>query len=638
MYLNTAAYQTAPNRIENCTFYGNTLNDGSAPNEDTQKMTSGGGGLSVHCEGVTRIVSCTFTENAARYGGGALYVSEGSVNLSGTLTVGNASGIYDIWSDGNISSGGYNRIGVYGTGSGVTNFYAEARNDTDRTSYPSKGWSRRTFFSDNVLAVNERTDLGDNVPPLIGSSRAGEERLLTLMLKEEETLPLEDRATNIIPYSRRQSFPNTDERGVGRVSDSGEINIDIGACFFDGTRPGPEPEPIRAYTISRVEISGVPNNLRRVGQTASLIAKVYYSNGRTVLGGSGEGEEPVIWTSDKPNIIRIDATTGDITVLNFTPGNTYVTITVKTERTDLSGNQLSDSKVIRVTEFTPSYLNTSDALIDYLQGYENQLNEYDIRLQLADRNPSSVTSSSFQTSFASLWGGVSASQVTKVDENTLQFDTSKTYSTSDGYSVPAGKAGVSVSLTGLKAGDLFPLTYTWGFKGSELREILGYDLTGRTINADEIFSVMRVDFQSNGKSWPVIGTGGVRASEAIEAGMLSLSKDSYGSGLEAEMTAYLANVTSSGTSSVASSVTSDGPQIVNGLLIVPDGNGNDGAISGTMWLADKSSASSQSDNSTNSSPSNGNEDSNTSSSSGGGGCNALGIIPILAVMLLSRKR
>ena len=167
--------------------------------------------------------------------------------------------------------------------------------------------------------MNERTDLGDNVPPLIGSSRAGEERLLTLMLKEEETLPLEDRATNIIPYSRRQSFPNTDERGVGRVSDSGEINIDIGACFFDGTRPGPEPEPIRAYTISRVEISGVPNNLRRVGQTASLIAKVYYSNGRTVLGGSGEGEEPVIWTSDKPNIIRIDATTGDITVLNFTP-------------------------------------------------------------------------------------------------------------------------------------------------------------------------------------------------------------------------------------------------------------------------------------------------------------------------------
>ena len=635
VYLNTAAYQTAPNRIENCTFYGNTLNDGSAPNEDTQKMTSGGGGLSVHCEGITRIVSCTFTENAAQYGGGALYVAEGSVNLSGTLTVGNASGIYDIWSDGNIVSGGYNRIGVYGTGSGVTNFYAEARNDTDRTSYPSKGWNRTTFFSDNVLAVNERTDIGDSVPPIIGSSRAGTERLLTLMLKEEETLPLEDRATNIIPYSRRQSFPNTDERGVSRVSDSGEINIDIGACFFDGTRFTEEEEEIAAYTISRVEISGIPNDLRRVGQTASLIAKVYYTNGRTALGGTGSGEEPVIWTSDKPNIISINETTGDITVLNFTPGNTYVTITVTTERGDLSGHQISDSKAIRVTEYTASYLNTSSELAEfrnYLDGYNEGLTEYDILLQLAKGNTSAVTSSAFQSSFASVWGGVRASEVADESLRKDIFSTSKIYSSGDGYSVATGKAGVAINFAGLNEGDLFPLTYTWSFKGSELREILGYDLTGRTINADEIFSVMRVDFQSNGTSRAVVGSGGVRASEAVKAGMLTLSKTDGEAGLKAEMTAYLANVTSSGNS--------DGPQIVNGLLVVPDGNGNDGRISGTMWLADKAGSASNGNESGNSTPSNGNGSAETNSSSGGGGggCNALGILPILAVILLRRKR
>ena len=633
IYLNTSTYQSATNRIENCTFYENTVNDGASPNSDNT-VFSAGGGIAVLCEGRTDIVSCTFAGNGSRYKGGGIYIGavDGTVAVSGTMAVGNTSlGTYDIWSDGNISSGGYNRVGVYGTGSGVTDFYSETRNETDRTSYPSKGWKKSTFFSENVLAENPREDLGGDIPPSVGSARAGQVKLLTLMLSEDATLPLTDRATNIIPYSRRTSFPDTDERGVSRTAGGEDIALDVGACFFDGTRYSDKKVPQATYTISRVEISGIPNNLRRVGQTASLVAKVYYTNGRTVLGGSGTNEEPVIWTSDKPNIIRINETTGDITVLNFTPGNTYVTITVKTVRGDLSGRQLSDSKPIKVTEYTYSYLNTSDELLDYLQGYTEQLTEYDISLQLADRNPSSVTSSAFQASFASLWGGVSASQVTNVNESALRFDTSKSYSSSDGYTLPTGKAGVSVSLTGLKAGDLFPLTYTWSFKGSELREILGYDLTGRTINADEIFSVMRVDFQSNGTSWPVVGTGGVLASEAIRAGMLTLSKTDGDSGLKAEMTAYLANVTSSGNS--------DGPQIVNGLLIVPDGNGNDGAISGTMWLADKPGDSSQS-GSTNSSPSNGNDnaDMNSSSGGGGGGCNALGLIPILAVMLLRRKR
>ncbi|MBR0249168.1 MAG: hypothetical protein IJQ70_09370 [Synergistaceae bacterium] len=628
IYLNTSTYQTSVNRIENCTFYENAVNDGASPNSDNT-IFSGGGGIAVLCEGRTEIVSCTFAGNGSRYKGGGIYIGavDGTVSVAGTMAVGNTSlGTYDIWSDGNISSGGYNRVGVYGTGSGVTDFYSETRNETDRTSYPSKGWKKSTFFSSNVLAENPREDLGGDIPPSVGSARAGQVKLLTLMLSEDATLPLTDRATNIIPYSRRTSFPDTDERGVSRTAGGEDVALDVGACFFDGTRYSPRPSPVAVYTLSRIEISGIPNNLRRVGQTASLIAKVYYTNGRSVLGGSGENEEPVIWTSDKPNIIRINETTGDITVLNFTPGDTYVTITVKTERGDLSGRQLSDSKVIKVTEYTYSYLNTSDELLDYLQGYTEQLTEYDITLQLADRNPSSVTSSAFQASFASLWGGVSASQVTNVNESALRFDTSKAYSSSDGYSLPEGKAGVGINFTGLKAGDLFPLTYTWSFKGSELREILGYDLSGRTINADEIFSTMRVDFQGTGTSWPVVGSGGVRASEAISSGMLKLTKTDGDSGLKVEMTAYLANVTSSGNS--------DGPQIVNGLLIVPDGNGNDGRISGTMWLADKAGNASNG----NSTPSNGNGDADTNSSSGGGGgCNALGILPILAVMLLRRK-
>ena len=645
VYLDTSSYQTAPNRIENCTFYANVLQDGASPDDDTGRMKSGGGALSVHCEGLTRVVSCTFTENASRYGGGALYVAEGSVNLSGTITVGNASGIYDIWSDGNIASGGYNRIGVYGTGSGVTNFYAEARNDTDRTSYPSKGWSRSTFFSDNVLAVNERSDLGDNVPPYLGSSRAGEERLLTLMLNEQEDLPLEDRATNAIPYSRRQSFPNTDERGVSRTSDSGEINIDIGACFFDGTRPGPGPQPQAAYTISRVEISGIPNNLRRVGQTASLVAKVYYTNGRTVLGGQGADEEPVIWTSDKPNIIRIDQNTGDITVLSFTPGNTYVTITVKTERSNLSGQQLTDSKPIRVTEYTASYLNTSSAIMDYLQGYVEELTEYDILLQFAQVSTSAVNASAFQSSFADIWGGVKASQVTDIADNTLTLGKSSGYTASDGYNLARGKTGVDVTVTGRKEGELLPLVFTWTFDGSELREILGYDMSGLTLDAagaDAIFSALRIDFMAGNASWPVIGTGGVKASDAMKSGVLKLSKTTDGQGLVAELTAYLANVTATGGNGLTASSTGTGPQLVGNILVVPDGNGADGKISGTIIMADKAQSSSSPDITPSPEPDTKPETSTPttaqSSGGGGGGCEALSLVPILAALIFIRKR
>ena len=648
VYLNTSSNQTAPNRIENCTFYGNTLNDGSAPDDETQKMTSGGGGLSVNCEGLTRVLSCTFTENSSRYGGGAIYVEGGTVNLAGTLAVGNAGGVYDIWSDGSITSGGYNRIGVYGTGSGVTNFYAEARNDTDRTSYPSKGWNRSTFFQDNILSINVPPSMtsADSIPPFIGSSRTGDtEKLLTLMLNEQSTLPLEDRATNIIPYSRRTSFPNTDERGVSRVSDSAEINLDIGACFYDFTRitiTSPDESP---YTISRVEISGIPNNLRRVGQTASLVARVYYTNGRTALGGTGTGEEPVTWTSDKPNIIRIDENTGDITVLSFTPGNTYVTITVTTVRGNLSGEQLSDSKPIRVTEYTASYLNTSTELANYLQGYAEDMTEYDILLQLSNASSSAVTSSAFQAAFSSIWAGVTPSQVSasQLSAQSLTLGKTTSYTASDGYELTSGKAGVEVNVTGRNAGDLLPLTFTWKFTSSDLRAKLGYDMTGRTLDGalgDAIFDTLRIDFRGVSSSWPVIGGVGVKASEAMQSGVLSLTKTADG-GLSAQLTAYLANVTAASVSGLASSSGNDGPQIVDNILIVPDGNGSDGKISGSMIMADRLGTSQQTNTESEQTQTNtetGTEKGTQPTSGGGGGCNAFSLVPIIAALIFRRKR
>lgn len=641
LYLNTATYQSGTNRIENCTFYENDLNDGAAPDTGTS-LTSGGGALSIHCEGLTEVVSCTFSMNGSRYKGGAIYLGaeDGTLRLSGTIAVGNVrSGIYDIWSDGNIASGGYNRIGVYGTGSGVTDFYSETRNETDSTAYPSKAWSKETFFSSNVLAVNARTDLGDNIPPYIGSTRSGQERLLTLMLSEDATLPESDRATNAIPDTRRTSFPDIDERGVSRRTGVEGVYLDIGAVYFDGTRPQRGEDPIASYTISKVEISGIPSNLRRVGQTASLLAKVYYSNGRTVLGGTGEGEEPVEWISDKPTIVRINKDTGDLIVLNITPGNTYVTITARTLRTNLAGQQVSDSKAIRVTEYTYSYLNTTPQILNYIQSYVESIAEYDITLMLADLNSSMVSASSFQTAFAGAWGGVNPSQVTDLTNASLAFSTLKGYASSDGFKA-AKDAGVNINFKNLAKGNVFPLTYSWTFSGEEIEKILGYNLADRAITdelADTIFSTMRLDFQGSTSSVPVIGTGGVKASTARSAGVLTLTKADSERGLRAELTAYLANVSTSSTGASASA--NSGTQILrsagNSLLVVPDGSGEDGAIYGTMWVANKTGSSSN-----NQTPNNNgnNNQTQTKSSGGGGGCNSLGIILASIILLPALKK
>ena len=624
-YVSAMPIQDEDIQITNCTFYDNHVSDGASG-------SSGGGGLALHCEKTAIVKSCTFAVNGSQYKGGGIYLAEGStLQLSATMLVGNTDeGTYDIWSDGSISSGGYNRIGVYGTGTGVTDFYSETRNDTDRTAYPSKGWTFATFYSNNALAINERTDLGSNIPPYIGNTTA-QTRLMTLMLSEDASLPLIDRATNIIPYTRRGMFPTTDERGVPRISQGSQINLDIGACFFDGTRFVSGDSEIASYTISRLEISGIPNNLRRVGQTASLLAKIYYTNGRTALGGYGDGEEPVEWTSDKPNIIRINKDTGDITVLSFTPGDTYVTITAATVRTDTSGQRIYDRQPVKVTEYTYSYLNTSPEIMNYLQGYVQQLTEYDISLQLADVSASAVSSSSFQSAFASIWGNVTASQITDLTNAALTFDTVTNYAVS-GYVLAAGKPGVNINFAGLKEGDIFPLTYSWTFSGSDLQSILGYDMAGKTVTAslaDEIFSALRLDFQGANYSSPVIGSGGVKASDAISAGALALSPADGGKGLTAQITVYLANVTAGGS---LSSSANDGPQIVEGMLIVPDGTGNDGRIFGSMFMAAKTGSAQEV--STNTGTQTG-----AKSSSGGGGCESFGAaLSSLALLLMAVQK
>ena len=279
---------------------------------------------------------------------------------------------------------------------------------------------------------------------------------------------------------------------------------------------------------------------------------------------------------------------------------------------------------------------------NYLASYIQEIAEHDIAISLADVNSSSVKSSSFQRSFKSAWDADSATQITELSSSTPTFTTYTSYSAT-GY-IPSKNAGVNMNFPNRNNGDIFPLVYSWTFSGSELKALLGYDLSEKTLNAkfaEELFSSLRIDFQGASKAFQVVGGTGVSAKDAYTNQALVLTKADGNKGVKVDLTAYLANVNATGSDS-------DGVQLMGTgsrkLLVVPDGN-NDGAINGTMWLIQKGSApSNPNSNPGNNTPSNptpnennGNGNSGSGSSSGGGGCNAISL-GLLGLLLIFRRR
>ena len=620
--------------IQNSTFTGNEVSGGT---------TSYGGALATY--GNVSLTMSTFTaSNKAGQRGGGIYVGTGTLIISATIVVGNTAVLgNDVWSDASISSRGYNRIGTYGKGSANTSWTSDVDGSTD-TDRSNSGWTTETFFGNGELGTNAQSE---TIPPYIGSILAERERILTLMLSEDIHLALADRATNVIPNNRKMNYPEFDQRGVSRWASVNDLTI--GAVMFDGDNPQPDPDdPSTNYTISTVMMSGIPNTLRGIGQTASLTALIRYTNGRTAYGVPYDastvstGEERVRWTSSSNNTVKIDKN-GNITALATTPNNSYVNITVSTVRNAASGNPATDSRPVRVTG-QYSNMNISTEWQNYFTNYVQEITEEDISLMLVDASTATVRSSSFQRSFKNVWDVTTATQITDLTSSTPSFTTQKSYKASDGL-VNSKNAAVNINFQNRADGDIFPLTYTWNFSGEEIKAILGYDLSGtsslNSTAAENLFKALRIDFVGSSNIWQVIGGSGVKAKDAYSNDALTLTKADAGRGVRIDLTAYLANVKASGNN--------DGPQLVKGsgsksLLIIPDGS-SDGAISGTMWMVQSSSSKTggngdgQGDGNGNQNPGgNNNNSSSGGGGSGGGGCEAfsLGLLG-LALIFMKRK-
>ena len=169
---------------------------------------------------------------------------------------------------------------------------------------------------------------------------------------------------------------------------------------------------------------------------------------------------------------------------------------------------------------------------------------------------------------------------------------------------------------------MLALTYSWNIQGADIKSLLGEDYELGEVSATtatDLFKAVTINFMnSSGKNINIVNAD--NAKDLYNSKALEITKADGNNGLKVDLTAYLANVTS------------DKPQLVNNLLVIPSAGGNN-TLTGTMWLAHDSTGTNNDNDNDNDNSSNG------GSGGGGGGCNslALGIIAAGLVLVLKRR-
>ncbi|MBQ7263381.1 MAG: hypothetical protein IJR14_06625 [Synergistaceae bacterium] len=339
-----------------------------------------------------------------------------------------------------------------------------------------------------------------------------------------------------------------------------------------------------------------------VGTSFDMFATVYDGAGQPL---SGDEALPVEWSDDSSGIVRVESTGKDrCHVTTLSPGT--ATITALMPRA--SGDIWDHATVIVVDRMR--WVDADEHLVDALDAFNETLTREDMALAITDADPEWVRERSFQRAFRELWN-VTPDQPTHLSAASLSFGTRTGWSSSEGTAV---RPGVDVTMTGRARGEVLPMTYRWSYSWGELSSLLGRDVVDAP-TAEDLFRALTVTFHGrSGAGWNVIGKGGLSAREAERAGPLRVFRTSLG--VDVELTAYLANVPGPGSSPRYV------PQLIEGLLIVPDGAA-DGVISGTMWMLERTRRE---------------NDSGEGSSSGGCHAQGMGMIAVALVALAARRR
>ncbi|MBR1671839.1 MAG: hypothetical protein IJ702_02830, partial [Fretibacterium sp.] len=608
-----ANIEAAKFQIANCTFHKNST-EGSG---GALQLAGGTGGSAV--------VFNTIASNKATNNGGGIS-STATFTLGANILTDNAASLGDdiYASGGTITSRGYTFFTEYGEGASETASWTSATHVTSNSADDvSSGNTFNVFFGDGVTpAVNS---VGANMPPAVGASdpiTTADDGLVVYTLNtlalRDATEELNNPAQAVVPLTTAKSIYNsignaatsyTDERGVRRPSTDGST-WDAGAYdTLEGGNGGGGGDAGDDGSIKRIRISGLPNTLRTVGQTTSLFVVGYDIHNNIV-----NRDVAVDWDSDSSAVVI------------YSSGNIYAnhigkaTITAKMK----SNASITDSVELNVTEDASASDSNLHPIWWNRLGLQ-QLTDQGMSLAIASTS-STVTTSAFQDAFQDRWGATVS-----------LIPNSESVSAASPAAVPALtendlKPGVKLSISGLEKGNILPLEYSWTFDYDQLSKLLDRNVTSLP-SAAELAKFVRVDFEnlrsvrvpvidgSTGGTFNVataqFGKVGVSAVDAALTGALKVQQASGGATIR--LTAYLANVDDAANS---------GAQLVQRLLVVPDGVA-DNLISGTMWMSKKAASSSSS-----------NED-NSSGGGGGGGCDTVGLglsLIFLALPLLRRKK
>ena len=588
--------------IANCTFYGNEAGQGAGG----ALYIDAGAGAGAGTTDKSALLYSTFAQNLAGGGqGGGIWTACDALYLMGVLSVGNTASFgADIFSGGGkIQSQGYNILSDYGeqvsgAPAGGVLWTAAGLVSSGRGDSQSASNTYALFFGSNVPANNPPST------PMTGSTLGTQAPLLTLALTPT-TSSVTNPALDAIPQQFAlntfntyfSGFPHTDERGVSRPDGS---QCDIGA--YESASGVTPPQP--GGNIAYIKMGGIPNTHVAVGQTTCLAAYAYDPNGQVIP------NEPVTWSSSNPSVARID---------NF--GNLYArsvgktVISVTTVRPSATGKPATDSAPLEVRE-EMSYTNVHPEIWKMLGEFNDLLGAQGAGLTFADSNPAKVKAATFRNTFREAWG-LSSEQVTALKNRSAIRFGQKTLPSSQGWS--ASKPAIEVALSGRTQGDILPLKYRWSLSWEELSTLRGRKVT-QVKNAQELSSVLKLAFvPANGAAYDVVGGEGVPAADAESKGALRVANGN--NGLTLELIAFVADAAGPTASSIKGK-----PQLIDGLLVIPDGTA-DGTISGVLGLLQRPA-------------SNGGGGSGSKGEGGGGGCDAgvSGMMLALVVAFLLRRK
>ena len=588
--------------VANCTFHGNEAGQGAGG----ALYIDAGAGSGAGTTDKSALLYSTFAQNLAGGGqGGGIWTACDALYLMGVLSVGNTASFgADIFSGGGkIQSQGYNILADYGeqvSGAPANGVLWTAAGMVTPGTNDSQSASNTyvLFFGSNVPANNPPST------PMIGSTLGTQTPLLTLALTPT-TSSVTNPALDAIPQQFAlntfntyfSGFPHTDERGVSRPDGS---QCDIGA--YESASGVTPPQP--GGNIAYIKMGGIPNTHVAVGQTTCLAAYAYDPNGQVIP------NEPVTWSSSNPSVARID---------NF--GNLYArsvgktVISVTTVRPSATGKPATDSAPLEVRE-EMSYTNVHPEIWKMLGEFNDLLGAQGAGLTFADSNPAKVKAATFRNTFREAWG-LSSEQVTALKNRSAIRFGQKTLPSSQGWS--ASKPAIEVALSGRTQGDILPLKYRWSLSWEELSTLRGRKVT-QVKNAQELSSVLKLAFvPANGAAYDVVGGEGVSAADAESKGALRVANGN--NGLTLELIAFVADAAGPTASSIKGK-----PQLIDGLLVIPDGTA-DGTISGVLGLLQRPA-------------SNGGGGSGSKGEGGGGGCDAgvSGMMLALVVAFLLRRK